>query len=91
MVALVESGELAPKTVYNARTCLSVALNEVQRRGLLSRNPCTAVPALPGDRTELDYLRLDEIEPYLDACAAYHRKRLPFVGCEVSPRRPCWR
>jgi hypothetical protein len=46
MVALVESGELAPKTVNNARTCLSVALNEAQRRGLLSRNPCTGVPAL---------------------------------------------
>jgi hypothetical protein len=26
MVELVEAGELAPKTVNNARTCLSVAL-----------------------------------------------------------------
>jgi hypothetical protein len=48
MIALVQAGVLAPKTVNNARTCLSVALNEAQRRGLASRNPCTAVPALPG-------------------------------------------
>jgi hypothetical protein len=44
MAARVEAGELAPKTVNNARTCLSVALNEACRRGLLSRNPCAAVP-----------------------------------------------
>jgi hypothetical protein len=78
MVALVESGELAPKTVNNARTCLSVALNEAQRRGLLSRNPCTGVPALPVDRAELDYLRLDE-------CGAARRRndgrlQMPNVG-----------
>ena len=87
MVALVESGELAPKTVNNARTCLSVALNEAQRRGLLSRNPCTGVPALPVDRAELDYLRLDEIEPYLDACAPHYRPLASFLigtGARIS-------
>ena len=87
MVALVEARELAPKTVKNARTCLSVALNEAQRRGLLSRNPCTAVPALPVDRAELDYLRLDEIESYLDACAAYYRPLASFLigtGARIS-------
>ena len=35
MVDLVEAGKLAPKTVNNARTCLSVALKEATRRGLL--------------------------------------------------------
>jgi len=87
MVALVEAGELAPKTVNNARTCLSVALNDAQRRGLLSRNPCTAVPALPVDRAELDYLRLDEIEPYLDACAGYYQPLASFLiatGARIS-------
>ena len=87
MVALVESGELAPKTVNNARTCLSVALNEAHRRGLLSRNPCIAVPALPVDRAELDYLRLDEIEPYLDACAPHYRPLASFLigtGARIS-------
>jgi hypothetical protein len=34
-------------------------------RGLIPRNPCDAVPALPIDRHELDYLRLHEIQPYL--------------------------
>jgi integrase len=79
MIALVEAGELAPKTVNNARTCLSVALNEAQRRGLLNRNPCIAVPALPVNRAELDYLRLDEIEPYLDACAPHYRALASFL------------
>ena len=87
MVALVEAGELAPKTVNNARTCLSVALNEAQRRGLLSRNPCAAVAALPVDRAELDYLRLDEIGPYLDACAPHYRPLASFLigtGSRIS-------
>lgn len=35
-------------------------------------NPCAVVPALPVPRRELDYLRLDEIEGYLEACAAYY-------------------
>ena len=87
MIALVEAGELAPKTVNNARTCLSVALNEATRRGLLSRNPCTTVPALPVARAELDYLRLDEIEPYLDACAPHYRPLASFLigtGARIS-------
>jgi integrase len=87
MVALVEAGELAPKTVNNARTCLSVALNEAQRRGPVSRNPCTAVPALPVDQAELDYLRLDEIETYLDACAPHYRPLAAFLigtGARIS-------
>ena len=87
MAARVEAGELAPKTVNNARTCLSVALNEACRRGLLSRNPCAAVPALPVDRVELDYLRLEEIEPYLEACAAYYRPLAAFLigtGARIS-------
>ena len=41
---------ISAKTVNNARTCLSVALNEAARRGLIARNPCSAVPALPVDR-----------------------------------------
>jgi integrase len=31
------------------------------------------VPALPVHRRELDYLRLSEIDAYLDACASYYR------------------
>ena len=45
------------------------------------------MPALPVDRAELDYLRLDEIEPYLDACAAYYRPLASFLigtGARIS-------
>ncbi len=87
MVARVEAGELAPKTVNNARTCLSVALNEASRRGLLGRNPCAGVPALPVDRAEFDYLRLEEIGLYLDACAAHYRPLAMFLigtGARIS-------
>jgi len=37
------------------------------------------VPALPVDRAELEYLRLDEIEPYLDACAPHYRPLASFL------------
>jgi integrase len=57
---------------YNARTQLSVTLNHAVRRGLLPRNPCADVRALPVERAELDYLRLDEIGRYVDACAPYY-------------------
>jgi hypothetical protein len=79
MARRVEAGEVSPKTVNNARTCLSVALNEACRRGLIPRNPCAAVPALPIDRVELDYLRLDEVEPYLDACMSHYRPLAQFL------------
>jgi integrase len=87
MATRVESGKIAAKTINNARTCLSVALNEACRRGLIARNPCVAVPALPVHRAELDYLRLDEIDPYLDACLSRYRPLARFLigtGARVS-------
>jgi integrase len=87
MSELVEEGELAPKTVNNARTCLSVALKEAYRRGLVPRNPCEAVPPLPAHRQELDYLRMAEIEPYLEACSQSYRPLAEFLigtGARVS-------
>ena len=87
MVKRVEAGEISAKTVNNARTCLSVALNEACRLGLIPRNPCASVPALPVHRTELDYLRLNEIEPYLDACSAHYRSLAQFLigsGARIS-------
>ena len=41
-------------------TCLTVALNEAVRQGLVPRNPCLGVPALPAERQELEYLRMHE-------------------------------
>ena len=59
MTELVTDGELKPKTVNNARTCLSMALGEaVRRRYLHAGTRAGCVPELPVDRIEIDYLRL---------------------------------
>ena len=87
MVDLVEAGVLAPKTVDNARTYLSVVLEEAVQRGLVARNPCARVPQLPVDPCEIDYLRLGEINRYLDACADHYRALAEFLigsGTRVS-------
>jgi integrase len=87
MAQRVTASEISPKTVNNTRTCLAVALNEACRRGLIARNPCAAVPALPVDRVEPDYLRLDEIEPYLAACMSHYRPLAQFLigtGARIS-------
>jgi Phage integrase family len=87
MVEHVEAGRISAKTINNARTCLSVALNEACRRGLVARNVCSGVPALPVARTELEYLRLDEIHRYLDACAPYYGLLARFLigtGARIS-------
>lgn len=71
----------------NARTCLSVALKEAARRGLLATNPCDAVRQLPNDRTEIDYLRLPEIAIYLDSAPPYYRPLAEFLigtGTRIS-------
>jgi integrase len=73
MVELVEAGELGPKTVNNTRTCLSVALGEAVRRKLLPSNPCQAIKPLPVEKVEIDYLRLAEIDGYLDCCPDRYR------------------
>ena len=80
-------GRWSSKTINNARTQLSVTLNHAVRRGLIPRNPCADVRALPVERAELDYLRLDEIGRYLDACAPYYEllaRTLIGTGSRVS-------
>jgi len=87
MVELVDDGELSPKTVNNARTCLSMALGEAVRRRHLTQNPCRYVPELPVERAEIDYLRADEIDRYLDACAEHYRPLAEFLigtGARIS-------
>ncbi len=73
MVERVNAGDLAPKTGNNARTCLSVALGEAARRKLMASNPCAHVRQLPVERQELDFLRLPEIEVYLDSAPDHYR------------------
>jgi integrase len=87
MVELVEAGEISPKTVNNARTSRSMAFEEVSRRGLIVRNPCSAVRALPVDRAEVEFLRLAEIDSYLDACSDTYRPLAEFLigtGARIS-------
>ena len=69
----VEAGELAPKTVNNALGTLVVCLNDAVEDGLLAVNPALRVDRLPPAHIERDYLRLDEITRYLDACSAVYR------------------
>lgn len=68
-----EAGELASKTVNNALGTLVVCLNSAVADGLLSVNPAPRVQRLPPAHIERDYLRLDEIQRYLDACSAIYR------------------
>lgn len=87
MVELAEVGELAAKTVNNARTWLSMAFGEAVRRGLMPRNPCVGVPLLPLQHTEIDFLRLAEIDRYLGCCAERYRPLAEFLigtGARVS-------
>ena len=87
MAELVAAGELSAKTVNNARTCLSMTLGEAVRRRPSPQNPCRWVPELPVERTEIDYLRLGEIERYLDACADFYRPLAEFLigtGARIS-------
>ncbi len=91
---LVDAGELSAKTVNNARTCLSMTLGEAVRRGQLAHNPCRYVPELPVERAELDYLRLGEIERYLESCVEHYRPLAEFLigtGARISEAlATCW-
>jgi hypothetical protein len=69
----VEAGELAAKTVNNALGTLVVCLNAAVDDGLLSVNPALRVDRLPPAHIERDYLRLEEIPRYLDACSGVYR------------------
>jgi integrase len=57
------------------------------RRGHLAHNPCRYVHELPVVRAELDYLRLGEIDRYLDACIEHYRPLAEFLigpGARIS-------
>jgi integrase len=51
------------------------------------RAPCANVPALPVEPGEIEYVRLNEIEPYPGACAARYAALAEFLigtGVRVS-------
>jgi integrase len=70
LVELAECGDWAPKTLNNALTALVVCLNHAVADGLIATNPASFVQALPVGHVERDYLRLAEIQGYLDACCS---------------------
>jgi integrase len=73
MIEQQQSGVISAKTINNARAALSGALADAGRQGLLPRNPCQFVAPLPIEHRELDYLRLTEIDRYLDTCSTHYR------------------
>ena len=69
----VEAGELAAKTANNALVTLVVCLNAAVKAKLMPSNPAAEIERFPDAHIERDYLRLDEIDRYLDACSAIYR------------------
>jgi integrase len=64
-----------------------MTLEEAVRRRFLPQNPCRYVHQLPVERAELDYLRLSEIELYLDACGDFYRALAEYLigtGARIS-------
>lgn len=73
LVEAVEAGEIAVKTVNNTLVTLVVCLNRAVEDGLIPANPALRVRRLPAAHIDREYLRLDEIPRYLDACSqVYH-------------------
>jgi integrase len=68
-----EAGELAIKTANNALGTLAICLNDAVKDGLIVVNPALLVSRLPPAHIERDYLRLEEIPRYLDACSDLYR------------------
>jgi integrase len=73
LLELHEAGEYAPKTLNNALGVLVAALNGAVVDQLLPLNPAVGVERLPLGHVERDWLRLHEIDPYLDACLPVYR------------------
>lgn len=69
----VATGEIAPKTVNNMHGTLIACLNVAVHDGLIAFNPALVVERLPDRHIEREYLRLQEIPLYLDACNETYR------------------
>lgn len=73
LVELSASGRWAPKTINNALKVLVVCLNRAVGDGLIAVNPAAYVQTLPLAHLERDFLRLEEIGLYLQACPQAYR------------------
>lgn len=69
----VEAGECSPKTANNARIALLGCCRMAVEDGLLAHNPVLDVRPLAVERSERPFLRLAQIDDYLDACAPHYR------------------
>jgi integrase len=72
-IEAMEAEEIAPKTVNNTLGTLVVCLNTALEDGLIATNPALRVRRLPPAHIERQYLRLDEIPRYIDACSVVYR------------------
>src|SRR3954465_867311 len=87
MLESVEAGDWARETVNNARVaplgCCRMAVED----GLLAHNPVLDVRPLAIEFSERPYLRLEQINLYVDACRPHYRPLAEFLvgtGARVS-------
>lgn len=72
--------KLSPKTINNQVTLLRTMLGHAAADGIITRNPLADADRrrplkLQVPHRERDYLRPDEVGPYLDACSPFWRPR----------------
>jgi integrase len=87
MFELVEAGELAPKTVNNARIALMGFCKWAVRQRKMACNPVLDVGPLRIEDVERPYLRVKEIPIYVDSCSATYRplaRTLIGTGARIS-------
>jgi integrase len=86
-------GVISPKTINNSLAVLRVFFAHLEQDGDVLRNPARSSPGarerikLPAPHREMDYLRIDEIPRYLDACDAVYRplaETLIATGVRIS-------
>src|SRR4051794_26897112 len=90
---LVAADALSPKTINNSLAVLRVFFAHLVEDGDVMRNPVRSTPGarerikLPAAHREMDYLRLEEIPRYLDACDDVYRplaETLIATGLRIS-------
>jgi integrase len=90
---LVIRAEVSAKTINNSVAVLRVFFAHLEEDGDVVRNPARSSPGarerikLPAAHREMDYLRLDEIPRYLDACDDGYRplaEALIATGLRIS-------
>jgi integrase len=68
-----EAGDYSSKTLNNSLGVLVTCLNQAAEDRLIAINPAAGVQRLPMEHRERKYLRMDEIDRYLDASGEVYR------------------